>query len=216
MVEIRGFRSEDLDDLYRIALATAARGSDASAVYRDPALVGHVFAAPYALFSPETVFVIEDEHGIGGYIVGAANTPEFDARLEAEWWPKLRSIYADPAGLPRASWGRDEVVSRLIHAPFHAPRQLTLGFPAHLHINLLPRLRGRGHGSRLMDRWLRAVHLQGARGAHLSVGSANRQAIRFYRRCGFRALTFSTPVFADALWFGINLEGFASVNPEPA
>src|SRR5262249_371890 len=70
MVEIRAFRPADLEDLYRICLATAGGGDDASARYSDPRLVGHVYAAPYAVLSPFTVFVAEDSHGVGGYIVG--------------------------------------------------------------------------------------------------------------------------------------------------
>ena len=57
MVEIRAFRPADLEELYRICLATGAGGDDASALYRDPRLVGHVYAAPYAVLSPLTVFV---------------------------------------------------------------------------------------------------------------------------------------------------------------
>ena len=55
MAEIRAVRPSDLDDLYRICLATGAGGGDASALYRDPKLLGHVYAAPYAVFSPQSV-----------------------------------------------------------------------------------------------------------------------------------------------------------------
>ena len=68
MVEILAFRSDDLDDLYRVCLAT---GAGRCAVYQDPKLVGHVYAAPYAVLSPQSVFVVEDADGVGGYILGA-------------------------------------------------------------------------------------------------------------------------------------------------
>jgi hypothetical protein len=58
MTGIRAFRPEDLHDLYRIYLATALAGGDASGLYQDRKLVGHVYAGPYAVLSPETVFVI--------------------------------------------------------------------------------------------------------------------------------------------------------------
>ena len=77
MVEIRGFRRDDLDDLYRICLATAG-----AAAYRDPRLVGHVYAAPYAALSPRSVFVAEDAHGVGGYILGALDTRNFESQLK--------------------------------------------------------------------------------------------------------------------------------------
>jgi len=65
MAEIRAFWPSDLDDLYRICLATGAGGDDASGLYRDPKLIGHVYAAPYANLSPPTVFVVEDADGVG-------------------------------------------------------------------------------------------------------------------------------------------------------
>jgi hypothetical protein len=91
MTEIRAFRPEDLDDLYRICLATALAGGDASGLYQDRKLVGHVYAVPYAVLSPETVFVIGGADRVGGYIVGAPDTRDCEARLEAAWWPSLRA-----------------------------------------------------------------------------------------------------------------------------
>jgi len=205
MVDIRAFRPADLENLYRICLATAAGGGDeGSALYRDPKLVGHVYAAPYAVLSPHTVFVAEDGQGVGGYIVGAPDTSNFEARLEVEWWPGLGRLYRDPSARPRADWSLDEFMSYRIHHPSRTPSEIAEPYPAHLHINLLPRLRGRGVGRRLMERWLAAVRDMGARGAHLAVGGGNGRAIRFYRACGFHELEPSSPS-AAAVWFAISL-----------
>jgi ribosomal protein S18 acetylase RimI-like enzyme len=204
MVEIRAFRSADLEDLYCICLATAA-GGGASVLYRDPRLVGHVYAAPYALLSPLTVFVAEDSDGVGGYIVGAPDTRDFETRLETEWWPGLRKLYRDPPTEPRAGWSVDQLMSYRIHHPSRTARAVVEPYPAHLHINLLPRLRGCGIGRRLMDRWLGAVRDMGARGAHLAVGAANRRAIRFYRGCGFREMEQPSRAPSAPVWFVISL-----------
>jgi ribosomal protein S18 acetylase RimI-like enzyme len=201
MVEIRTFGPADLDDLYSICLATAG----GSALYRDPKLVGHVYAAPYAVLSPQSVLVVEDAEGVGGYIVGASDTRDFETRLEAEWWPALRKIYPDPSGTPRIDRSADQFMSWWIHYPHRAPDEIVEPYPSHLHINLLPHLRGRGIGRRLMARWLATVRDMGSRGAHLAVAPANRRAIRFYRACGFHELERpSTPV-SGAVWFAIDL-----------
>src|SRR5579871_4077003 len=63
MAQIRGFRADDLDALYGICLATGDAGADAAHLYRDPKLIGHVYAGGYAALSPETVFVVEDGEG---------------------------------------------------------------------------------------------------------------------------------------------------------
>ena len=201
MVEIRGFRRDDLDDLYRICLATAG----AAAADRDPRLVGHVYAAPYAALSPRSVFVAEDAHGVGGYILGALDTRNFESQLEAEWWPGLREVYSDPSDTPRAGWSPDQLMIFRIHHPHRTPSEIVEGYPSHLHINLLPRLRGRGFGRRLMDQWLQTIREMGSRGAHLAVGAANLRAIRFYRASGFRELKPPSPASSDPVWFGITL-----------
>jgi ribosomal protein S18 acetylase RimI-like enzyme len=201
MVEIRAFRRDDLDDLYRICLATGG----GAAAYRDPKLIGHVYAAPYAVLSPRSVFVVEDGLGVGGYILGAPDTRNFEARLEAEWWPGLREVYSDPSDTPRAGWSPDQRMIYRIHHPHHTPNEIVEGYPSHLHINLLPRLRGRGFGQRLMDQWLRTIREMGSRGAHLAVGAVNLRAIRFYRACGFRELNPPSPAASDPIRFGITL-----------
>jgi ribosomal protein S18 acetylase RimI-like enzyme len=205
MVEIRAVRPNDLDDLYRVCLATGAGGDDASPLYRDPRLVGHVYAAPYAILSPRSVFVVEDTLGVGGYIVGAPDTRDFETRLEAEWWPSLRTLYQDPSNEPRTGWSPDQSMIHMIHHPRRTARMIVEPYPSHLHINLLPRLRGRGFGRQLIGRWLETVRQMGSRGAHLAVGAANRRAIEFYRACGLHEITVPSRPPSAALWFAIDL-----------
>ena len=205
MAEIRAVRPNDLDALYRICLVTGAGGEDARALYRDTKLLGHVYAAPYAILSPRSVFVVEDTVGVGGYIVGAPDTREFETRLEAEWWPGLRTLYNDPAGEPRVGWSRDQLMAYKIHHPDRTSNEIVEPYPSHLHINLLPHLRGAGIGRQLMERWLATVREMGSHGAHLAVGAANRHAIRFYRACGFFELERPSKPAPAPVWFAIDL-----------
>src|SRR3546814_8278604 len=59
-VGIRGYRPDDRDALYAVVLATGHEGGDAAALYRDPRLLGHVYAGPYAALHPELVLVADD------------------------------------------------------------------------------------------------------------------------------------------------------------
>ena len=121
MVEIRAFRSDDLDDLYRVCLATAAGGC---AVYQDPKLVGHVYAAPYAVLSPRSVFVVEDAHGVGGYILGAPDTNGLARRAP-------RGRRRQPAGNPVLSSLRFSGIETRVAGGFgpHLVRLNPLGPP---------------------------------------------------------------------------------------
>lgn len=205
MADVRPFCAEDLDALYRIALATGDAGADAAGMYRDPQMVGHIWAAPYAILQPGAAFVAEDEAGVAGYIVGATDTRAFEALAEARWWPALRVRYPDPMGKPPADLTPDERLAWLIHHPWRAPDRIVEPFPAHLHINLLPRLQGQGVGRRLLDRWLETARAAGARGVHLGVNAANARAIRFYRAYGLIEPALTKPPPMGTVWFAARL-----------
>ena len=66
-VTIRPYQPADLDALYEVCLQTGRDGGDATPLYRDHKLLGHVHAAPYALFEPSLAFGAEDEAGGSGY-----------------------------------------------------------------------------------------------------------------------------------------------------
>jgi len=204
MAEIRNYRPGDLDALYRICLQTGAAGRDATDLYSDPRMLGHIYAGPYGRLAPESALVVEDADGVGGYIIGPIDTHAFEKRLEREWWPELRAAYADPSGKQPASWTADERLQFLIHHPVRTPRRISEPYPSHLHIDLLPRLQGRAIGRGLIDAWLGRMRELGSAGAHLGVGSANQRAVRFYRAYGFQELEHIPPPF-DVHYFGVTL-----------
>jgi GNAT superfamily N-acetyltransferase len=188
VVIFRGYRPGDLRDLYRICLRTGDRGTDATAQFRDPDLLGHVYAAPYGLLEPSLAFVAEDREGVGGYCLAALDSRAFEQRLETEWWPALHRRYPEPDHARRERWTRDEQTAYLIHHPWRAEDELLADFPSHLHIDLLPRIQGGGNGRRLIDVQLAALRERGSRGVHLNVNAANRRALGFYRHLGFTDL----------------------------
>ena len=186
---IRPYRPDDLDDLYRICVQTADNGRDATSMFRDPRLPGHVYAAPYALFEPSLAFVAQDAGGVGGYIVAALDSQAFERRLERDWWPALRAAYPEPppdlaAGLPP----QEEFALHAIHHPWGTPDELAREFPSHLHINLVPRWQRQGVGRQLIATVISALREQGSAGLHLHVRRANQRAAGFYRHVGFAEL----------------------------
>ncbi len=198
--QIRPYQEADLDNLYRICVQTADSGGDATALFGDPMLVGHVFAAPYAIFEPSLAWVAEDEAGVAGYVLGALDTRAFEARLERDWWPALRARYPDPQQLSDALSEPERLAMQAIHAPFLADSELVGRYPSHLHIDLLPRLQGRGLGRKLIETLLGALRASGSRGVHLHVGRANQRAVGFYRHVGLTELPATDPrIFVQEL-----------------
>ena len=204
-MDIRAVESTDIDAIYHIALLTGASGQDATHLYGDGRLVGHIWAAPYALLEPGSAFVVVDHEGVAGYIVGALDTRAFDERLEAEWWPGLRSLYADPLPKRASQWSADETAGYLIHHPLRTPDAIVDPYPSHLHINLLPRLQGKGVGAALITRWLDHMRMRGSRGAHFAVSPANTRALHFYRTYGFIELSRENPPPYEPIWFAMKL-----------
>lgn len=187
-VGLRGYCPGDLPELYRICLRTAHDGEDATELYSDPDLPGHIFAGPYGQLEPSLAFVAEDQAGVGGYCLGALDTRVFEQRTEQDWWPALRRRYPEPDPAGREHWTPDEELAYVIHHPWLADEDLIADFPSHLHIDLLPRLQGGGHGRRLMERQVAALRERGSRGVHFHVAAANQRALGFYRHLGFTEL----------------------------
>jgi len=202
---VRPVEPDDLPALYRIALLTGDNGADASALYKDPRLIGHIYAAPYALLSPKTAFVAEDAQGVAGYIVGALDTHAFEARLERDWWPELRAQYADPSDQAPDTWTADQMRAWMIHHPYLTPDRVLAGHPSHLHINLLPRLQGQGMGKALMDRLLGLLADLGSPGVHLGTGLANVRARRFYAIYGFNTVERPAGARSRTVWMQYRL-----------
>jgi ribosomal protein S18 acetylase RimI-like enzyme len=176
-------------------LQTGDAGQDATPMFDDPRIIGHVFAAPYALFEPSLAFVAEDDAGVGGYIIGALDSRAFEERLEADWWPALRDRYpAPPSELPPDQWTRDQRMAGFIHVPFTVPAELAANYPSHLHINLVPRLQSQGLGRQLMNTLVRALRERGSVGVHFAVWPANQRAAGFYRHLGFSLISAEAPL----------------------
>lgn len=180
--KIRTYQPGDEQALYDICLLTGDSGADASALYRDPRLLGEVYVGPYLRFAPSHAMVGVDPSGVAGYVLGVVDTRAFEARCEDSWWPALRARYPlsrFPEDTP------DGRIVRLIHKPPVASPDVVERYPAHLHIDLLPRIQGVGDGRRLLTALLDSLAAAGAPGVHLGVGLANQRAVGFYRRMGF-------------------------------
>ena len=197
---VRPFRRGDEAAACSVCLQTADAGRDATALYDDPALPGHLYVGPYLAFEPELAFLLEDGRGICGYALAAPDSRRFYGRFRREWLPPLQARHPAPASEP-AGWS----VSDALRAQFHAPDifwpEPYAEFPAHLHIDLLPRAQGQGNGRVLMDALLAALRRRGAPGVHLGMHVTNARALRFYTRLGFRELARR----GETLYLGLRL-----------
>jgi ribosomal protein S18 acetylase RimI-like enzyme len=196
MIAVHSALLADLAGAYRVCLGTADSGADASGIYSDPDLVGHVYVGPYLAAEASIASVVADETGVAGYMLGALDTRAFAAWCEENWWPGLRKRY--PLG---SASGADAQLVALIHSPDTLPNAIVDEYPSHLHIDLLPRAQGIGLGRTLIDGFRNQLVDRGSRGVHLVVGADNASAIAFYTHLGFEELE----VFPGAIAMGMRL-----------
>jgi len=184
---IRAYRPSDLDTVYDICVRTADAGQDARGKFSEDDLWGDLFTGPYVHLDPSLAFVVDDGGEPVGYVVGTADTATFARRYAAEWMPRFAERYPVPPPPPRTA------EQDMVALNYHPERMLVPGidgFPAHLHIDLLPPYQGRGFGRRLIGRFAEAVD---APGVHVAMLTANVKARGFYDRLGFEVLPVPDP-----------------------
>jgi ribosomal protein S18 acetylase RimI-like enzyme len=185
---IRDARPGDESGAYHVCLKTGDYGKDGEPFYRDdPDALGRIFVGPYLAYEPELSLILEDAEGICGYALGALDSRAFYARYEAEWRPGLCTGFPEPTGDP-ARWTRAQMVHSWYHHPDYFMPEPYGSFPSHLHIDLLARAQGQGHGRRMLEQVMERLRRRGSPGAHLGVSMLNTPAFGFYQRLGFREL----------------------------
>lgn len=173
---------------YYVCLKTGDYGDDGERYYRDdPDALGRIFVGPYLKFEPELSLILEDAQGVCGYVLGTLDSRRFYERYEQEWRPELCARFPDPT-TPRETWSRSEQVYHWYHHPDYFCPEPYDEYPSHLHIDLLPRAQGQGHGRRMIERLLDRMREAGSPGVHLGVSALNERAAGFYQRLGFRDL----------------------------
>ena len=182
---IRSYKSADTSAVYEICLKTGNSGQDATHLFSDPLVLGHIYVGPYMEFEPQSVFILEDDQGPCGYIMGVLDSQTYYQWMHSEWLPKIRVDYKKPTGDPD-TWNKTEKITNLLFHP--VSQRLLPDYPAHLHIDLLSRAQGKGQGKLLMDRFIDYLKYNKIPGLHLELSSNNDRAFNFYRKYGIEEL----------------------------
>lgn len=126
-VEMRLYQPADVDPINDICVRTAERGGDAPGLYSSDELMPDIFVRPHAAYAPDLAFVVE--------------------WYSREWLPGFAEKHIHV--LPHTN--KNEMIT---HLGFWPERMLIPEVdlhPAHLHIDLLSRLQGRGFGRQLIE-----------------------------------------------------------------
>jgi GNAT superfamily N-acetyltransferase len=188
---VRPYHRRDRDGVAEVCVRTAHNGGDSRHLYPDRQLMPTLFAFPYCRLEPELAFVLDDGRGgVGGYIVGTADTERFARDVRDRWLPLVADRYPPP---DRPARTPTEEMIALLHRPERMVLPELKPYPAHLHIDLLPEWQRRGHGRRLMQTFLAALRGRGVPAVHLGMVTANTAARAFYDRLGFHPISVPDP-----------------------
>ena len=201
----RCFATSDKKALYQICLKTGDAGKDASQIFRDVNLLGDLYVGPYLEYPSGLAWTIEDEVGICGYVLGVANTLAYHRWHLNHWLPRIRKGRRLPEK-DEDDWTMDDtLLASLFEFEFDHPDWLEQ-FPAHIHIDLLPRVQGRGLGTRFVREMLDAFCDQNCRGVHLGMHPENHKALSFYQKLGFEVLEHVELKWEEVLYLGMCLK----------
>lgn len=145
------------------------------------------------MLEPATCYVLDDGEGRAvGYILGVPDTPTFVKKYNDNYIPYLTSQgFEKPGPNDSVEWNDNlpNALRRLMFEPdlmLHQDfPQLIESWPAHLHIDILPKYQKLGYGRLLVEAFCKAAQKQGAKGVHLIMAAANEEAGKFYTRIGF-------------------------------
>jgi ribosomal protein S18 acetylase RimI-like enzyme len=202
---IRRARPGDEAGAYYVCLKTGDNGKDGEPFYRDdPDGLGRIYVGPYLQFEPDLSLILEDEKGICGYALGAFDSREFYRRYETEWRPKLCAQFPAPSGDP-ATWSRVQQAHHCYHHPEYFCPEPYNEYPSHLHIDLLPRAQGRGHGRKMIQQLIDTLRARGSPGVHLCMSAFNTPAFGFYQHLDFGELIRCGPENDRVIYMGKRL-----------
>lgn len=208
-IEIRTVCNADIPHLFDICLKTGDNGKDATSLFNDPFLLGHYYAAPYALYSVDFSFVaVDKDSGLpSGYVIGCQDTQEF-YKHRKEYLSSLKD-YVQENKNNKSDTEKD--LKKSIYTAISIEETNSddendelfwcKEYPAHLHIDLLPSLQGAGLGHKMMQTFLENLRSKGIKGVHLGVSGQNKKACAFYEREGFKVLKQTDWGF----WLGMKL-----------
>jgi ribosomal protein S18 acetylase RimI-like enzyme len=196
---IQAYTPSDRSEVFRIAADTAFFGEPVEVYLDDRRLFCDIFYRYYTDLENEHSLIACAGDEVAGFLMGSVDTAMQQKRWYRETllptlWQALKGSYKLGtrtwrylAGMALASLRREYVSCDLTQ------------YPAHLHINIDKRWRGRGFGRRLMQGYLDHLRSLGVVGVHMNTTSFNEAACILYERMGFELLA----AHPTHLWAGM-------------
>lgn len=161
---IRQYRKEDRKAIERISFETGFMGESMNKLISSPRLWA-LGIKQYLDYEPESIFVAEENGQVVGYVFGFLEDLKYDKKriMVMSILRNLRFLYSlvledKIFWLDKLKESTIIFVKSLFGRGFKEPKD-----SGHLHINLLPSVRGKNIGSQLLDRFFKYAKKNGTK-----------------------------------------------------
>uniref|UniRef100_A0A3B4VK06 protein O-GlcNAcase n=1 Tax=Seriola dumerili TaxID=41447 RepID=A0A3B4VK06_SERDU len=180
LYNIRPYHSKDKVELYRMVrqLHLRTQGGQESSI-AHPDVIGDRCLGPCLALCPEYSFILEDELGVCGCVLGILDVRSFAKRCQATWMPAMRDKYP-PKGATHC-----ENILLMEEDQGEYPDSLLYHFPSQLRLDALPELVDISVSRTLLTALLTALKANGSQGVFCEVQPTDRQRLEFLTKLGF-------------------------------
>ncbi|KAF6726933.1 Protein O-GlcNAcase [Oryzias melastigma] len=184
LYNVRPYHNKDKVELYRMVrqLHLRTQGGQESSI-AHPDVIGDRCLGPCLALSPEYSFILEDELGVCGCVLGILDVRSFAKRCQASWIPAMRDKYP-PKG--NSTHPNTQDLIRLIEEDQgEYPDSLLHHFPSQVRLDALPELVDVSVSRTLLTALLTALKANGSQGVFCEVQPTDRQRLEFLTKLGF-------------------------------
>lgn len=169
---IRKYATSDKDNILTVLYETSSMPIETK---EQRAFLRLMFNDYYTEEESENCFVVADEADEAvGYIICAENFAVYEKVFKEKYMPEMAKL-----GKKYVAMAKGELFLHRLYAK---------KYPAHLHIDILPVCQGAGAGTKLVKALCEHLSSKNVEGLMLSCGAANKKAIKFYYKNGFKKL----------------------------
>lgn len=193
LITVRPYERKDRQGVIEILYRTGYMGEDATSYFDDKYLFGLLFGFFYLDYEPDSCFVSIDHvtNELVGYILCSLNTRVQSRDFQKKMIPKiLTRAFIYTSWRYRQSF-RVLLYLRRLNQNNPVPpneNEILNEYPAHLHINVLPKYHRQGVGTKLIDKLEEYLENEKCIGIHLWTSERNKKAIQFYLKKEFKLL----------------------------
>ncbi|KAJ4949517.1 hypothetical protein JOQ06_021028 [Pogonophryne albipinna] len=180
----RPYHSKDKLELYRMVRQLHLRTQgvqESSALHPD--VIGDRCLGPCLVLSPEYCFILEDELGVCGCVLGILDVRMFAKRCQASWMPAMRDKYPTKGGNTHPN--PQDLIQLMEEDQGEYPESLLFHFPSQLRLDALPELVDVSVSRTLLTAMLTALKANGSQGVFCEVQPTDRQRLEFLTKLGF-------------------------------